>query len=192
MIRPLPGTTIELDEARWAQGGAILDSLFLAGGLTLSQVAQLTGLEAHVIQNWVKRGYLPPPKGRRYSRSQFCRVALINMLRGCFRLEQAAALLSYLNGSLADQSDDIIDDSQLYLYVLRLAQRAQAEPMAGREVWAAWHREVLAGYRGPYPGAEARVAKGLQVILAAYTAAQLRQRADALCKNLLSEGSDPP
>lgn len=189
MVRVLPGTTIELSEERWDEGPALLDSLFLAGGLTLGQVAQLTGLEPHVIQNWVKRGFLAPPKNRRYTQRQFCRVALIHMLRGCFQLDTVTGLLSYLNGSLALESDDIIDDSQLYRCVLRLTLRAEREPLAGREQWDAWCREALADYTGPYPGAAGRVAQGLRVILTAYAAARLRERAEGLWRTL-QEGSD--
>lgn len=189
MVRNLPGTTIEVAEERWGEAPALLDSLFLAGGLTLSQVAQLTGLEAHVIQNWVKRGFLAPPKNRRYTQRQFCRVALIHMLRGCFQLDTVTGLLSYLNGSLALESDDIIDDSQLYRYVLLLTLRAEQNPLADKGVWEGWCREVLSDYTGPYPGAADRVAQGLRVILTAYAAARLRQTADGMWRSL-QEGSD--
>lgn len=189
MVRTLPGTTIEVDESRFAEGGVILESLFLAGGLTLAQVSQLTGLEPHMVQNWVKRGFLPPPRGRRYNKDQFCRLALINMLRGCLRLDQVTALLSYLNGSLAKESDDIIDDSALYVYVLRLALWAEGEPLASREEWAARCQEVLADYHGPYPEARDKVAQGLRVILTAYASNRLREVAQILGRELW-EGSE--
>ena len=48
----------------------------------LSQVASLTGLEPYVIQNWVRRGFVAPPERKRYSRRQFSRIVLINMLEG--------------------------------------------------------------------------------------------------------------
>lgn len=189
MVRTLPGTTIEVDESRFAQGSVILDSLFLAGGLTLAQVSQLTGLEPHMVQNWVKRGFLPPPRDRRYNKDQFCRLALINMLRGCLRLDQVTALLSYLNGSLAKESDDIIDDSALYAYVLRLALWAEGEPLASRGEWEARCREVLADYQGPYPEARDKVAQGLRVILTAYASNRLREVAQLLGRELW-EGSE--
>lgn len=189
MVRTLPGTTIEVDESRFQDGGTILDSLFLAGGLTLAQLSQLTGLESHMVQNWVKRGFLPPPKGRRYSKNQFCRLALINMLRGCLRLDQATALLSYLNGSLVKESDDIIADSQLYGYVLRLALWAEREPLADRASWQAKCQEVLADYQPPCPGAEERVAQGLRVILTAYASNRLREVAQLMGRELW-EGSE--
>lgn len=190
MVRTLPGTTIEVDDSRFADGGVILESLFLAGGLTLAQVSQLTGLEPHAVQNWVKRGFLPPPRDRRYNKDQFCRLALINMLRGCLRLDQVTALLSYLNGSLAKESDDIIPDSALYIYVLRLALWAEREPLADRAAWAAKCREVLFDYQGPDPAAKDKVAQGLRVILTAYASNRLREVAQLLGRELW-EGSGP-
>lgn len=189
MVQALPGTTIELDERRWSEGEEVLDCLFLAGGLTLSQVAQLTGLEPHVIQNWVKRGFLPPPNGRKYNKNQFCRLALMNMLRSTLPLPQITALLSYLNGVLADGSDDIIDDFQLYCCVLRLSPWAERNPLARKAQWDEQCQAVLRDYQGPYPGAELRVAQGLRIILTAYTAARLGDMALTMAK-ALQEGSD--
>lgn len=58
----IPGTVLEVDPAVPEQAQELFSSLFLAGGLVLSQVAQITGLEAYMVQNWVKRGFLSPPE----------------------------------------------------------------------------------------------------------------------------------
>ena len=55
MAKTLPGTTIAVDWNRPAEAETLLNSLFLAGGLMLSQVARLTGLEPYVIQKWPRR-----------------------------------------------------------------------------------------------------------------------------------------
>ena len=62
MAKTLPGTTIAVDWNRPEEAETLLNSLFLAGGLMLSQVASLTGLEPYVIQNWVRRGFVAPPE----------------------------------------------------------------------------------------------------------------------------------
>ena len=62
MAKTLPGTTIPVDWSRPEEAETRLNSLFLAGGLMLSQVASLTGLEPYVIQNWVRRGFVAPPE----------------------------------------------------------------------------------------------------------------------------------
>ena len=113
----LPGTTIE---ARADDAQALLQSLFVAGGLVLSQVSLLTGLEPHTIQNWVKRGFLSAPQRKKYSQRQVCRIFIINMLRDSLQIERICQLLSYVNGRLDDEGDDIIDDTTLYLHALSL------------------------------------------------------------------------
>ena len=55
MLKTLPGATVEVDISNPQAADDILSSLFLTGGLMLSQVSQFTGLEPHTIQNWVKR-----------------------------------------------------------------------------------------------------------------------------------------
>ena len=97
MAKTLPGTTIPVDWSRPEEAETRLNSLFLAGGLMLSQVASLTGLEPYVIQNWVRRGFVAPPERKRYSRRQFSRIVLINMLKDSMQLDKICALLSYVN-----------------------------------------------------------------------------------------------
>lgn len=184
MISTLPGTTVETDLSRDDAAEALLSPLFLAGGLMLSQVAQLTGLEPYVIQNWIKRGFVSSPVNKRYSRRQFCRIAIINLLKDCLRLDQITRLLRYLNGHLDDESDDIIDDSRLYTYITRLVFLAQRTPMAGREEWREWCAQVLEDYEEPYPGTRERILRGLQVIVTAYTAARLKSRAECMLSSL--------
>ncbi|HML45801.1 MAG TPA: DUF1836 domain-containing protein, partial [Clostridia bacterium] len=71
-------------------------------------------LEAYTIQNWVRRGFISPPEHKRYSKRQFCRIALINALKDCMQMDSVTRLLTYINGNLSDESDDLIDDTLLY------------------------------------------------------------------------------
>lgn len=141
MAKTLPGTTIAVDWNRPEEAETLLNSLFLAGGLMLSQVASLTGLEPYVIQNWVRRGFVAPPERKRYSRRQFSRIVLINMLKDSMQLDKICALLSYVNGELDDESDDLIDDFQLYLYIVRLAALVEHQPPSGPDEAAAGARQ---------------------------------------------------
>ena len=68
----IPGTILEDDRDKADRMESLFTSMFLAGGLTLSQVAAVTGLETHTIQNWVKRGFLSPPRAKRYDLEQVC------------------------------------------------------------------------------------------------------------------------
>lgn len=184
MTGVLPGTGIETDMSRTDAARALLPPLFLAGGLMLSQVAQLTGLEPHVIQNWVKRGFVSPPRNKRYNRDQFCRIATINLLKDSLRLEQITRLLAYLGGNLGDGPGGLVDDFSLYVYITRLLFRLEESPMAGREQWRVWCGQALEDYAEPYPGAAERIARGLQVIATAYAAARLREQAQRLLQGL--------
>lgn len=145
----------------------------------LSQVASLTGLEPYVIQNWVRRGFVAPPERKRYSRRQFSRIVLINMLKDSMQLDKICALLSYVNGELDDESDDLIDDFQLYLYIVRLAALVEHQPPSGpdeRPAGARQRRRTTASVsRRPdrWPAAS-------MVILTAYLAGRLKQEAEAL------------
>ena len=116
----IPGTVLtgQWDDA--AQVEQQFRSMFLAGGIVLSQVASITGLEPYAVQNWVKRGFLTKPQQKKYTLRQLCRILNINMLKSALPMEEICGLLQYINGTLDDESDDLIDDSQLYFLFLRL------------------------------------------------------------------------
>ena len=171
----IPGTTLtgERDQADSVEG--LFQPLFLAGGLTLSQVASITGLEPYTIQNWVKRGFLPPSRNKRYDMEQVCRIININLLKGALPLDQICSLLSYINGDLADESDDIIDDTLLYFMFVKLAARARH--IGGNQAWEQALEEATAAYREPYPGARDRVIRVLRIMLIAWIANHLQHQA---------------
>ena len=82
MVTKYPGTTIEVSELKAGASRTLFEGIFATGGITLSQICVMTGLEYYMIQNWVRRGYLSNPKKRVYTREQFARVIIINMLTG--------------------------------------------------------------------------------------------------------------
>ena len=167
----IPGTTLEGLRSNADRTDGLFQSLFLAGGLTLSQVASVTGLEPYTIQNWVKRGFLSPPRNKRYDMEQVCRIIIINMLRGALPLEQICSLISYINGSLTDESDDIIDDAVLYFKFVSLAARARH--IGGSKEWGEAIEEVMSDYEEPVPGAKDRIIKVLRTMLTAWIASRL-------------------
>ena len=183
----IPGTVLQIprDEADGVEEK--LRSMFLAGGVALGQVAHITGLEPHTVQNWVKRGFLPPPEQKRYSVTQLCRILNINMLRASLPLERICGLLSYINGRLDDTSDDIIDDAKLYFLFVRLAARARQLDEPGQ--WEQALVAALADYHEPVPGARKRVENALRVMLTAWIAARMRQEAERQLQ-LLDEESE--
>lgn len=179
----LPGTTITARREDADHTRQQFDALFLAGGLTLSQVASITGLEPYAIQNWVKRGFLSPPQGKRYSKEQVCRIITINMLKGTLTMEQICGLMSYVNGDLADTSDDLINDADLYFMFVRLA--AGARHIGGTEAWDDAMAQALRNYHEPVPGARDRVEKALRAMLTTWISNRLRLQVEEMVKALI-------
>lgn len=172
----IPGTVLRIPRQDAEHIEDVLGSMFLGGGMVLSQVSAVTGLEAHTVQNWVKRGFLSNPVRKRYSLRQLCRILNINALKNVLPMERICGMLAYINGSLNDESDDVIDDTVLYCMFVRLAARI-------RELYRETERETIleqtmAAYQEPFPGAGERVKAVLRVMLTAYLASRMRQEAE--------------
>ena len=178
----VPGTTLQIRRQEADSIGEIFHSMFLAGGMVLSQVAQVTGLEPYTVQNWVKRGFLPPPANRKYTLSQLCRVIQINMLKNALSLETVCSLLEYINGKLDEETDDIIDDATLYFLFVKLAARAKELDAPG--LWEDAMEEALADYREPVPGARKRIENALRVMLTAWVASKMKHAAEQMLQTL--------
>lgn len=178
----LPGTVLEIPRKDAEQIEILFSSMFLAGGIALSQVSGITGLEPHTVQNWVKRGFLAPPEQKRYTMRQLCRIININMLKSVLPMERICGLLTYINGTLNDESDDIIDDSQLYFMFVRLA--ARIKELYRQEDREAVLEQALTEYNEPVPGAKARVRQVLRIMLTAWLAARMRQEAETMLDTL--------
>ena len=174
----VPGTVLVMprDEVVYIEDR--FSAMFLAGGISLSQVSGITGLEPYAIQNWVKRGFLAKPELKRYSLNQLCRIITISMLKPVMPMERICSLLSYVNGKLDDESDDIIDDCELYFLFLDLAARAR--DLDTPEEWERTIAATLEHYIEPAPGARDRVHQVLRIMLTSWAAARLAQEADKM------------
>ena len=178
----LPGTVLSIDLEREESAEEVFTAMFLTGGLVLSQVTQVTGLEPYIVQNWVRRGFLPPPQQRKYTRRQFSRILTINALKSALSIEQLCRLLSYINGALDDEGDDMIDDTQLYFLFVKLAARM-------RELYAPQEAEemldqYLQSYQEPVAGAKERVRQVLRIMLTAWLSARMMQSAADMLQQL--------
>lgn len=178
----IPGTVLRMPRQEAVHISEQFSSLFLAGGIVLSQVSGITGLESHTVQNWVKRGFLTPPEKKRYSLQQLCRIISINMLKNVLPLERVCDLLGYINGQLDDSSDDMIDDAVLYFLFVRLAARVkELDQAVDRD---ALLEEALKDYQEPVPGAKERVKTVLRIMLTAWLAARMQQEAEQMLVTL--------
>jgi len=125
MQKRIPGTSIKFTEqARDAAYSVISPVIEATGGLSLSQLSKLTGLETSTIQNWIKRGWVAATVGKKYSDKQVTRILLINMMRGVMKLDDIAFIMTYINGDVEDTSDDIIPDEALYNLLCRIIFKA--------------------------------------------------------------------
>ena len=178
----IPGTTLTAQREDAGSIRSQFQSLFLGGGIALSQVTSITGLDPYMIQNWVKRGFLAKPEQKRYSLDQLCRVITISMLKPVLPMDRICSLLSYVNGRLDDASDDLISDCDLYFLFLRLAARAR--DMDTLDEWNRAIAATLEDYQEPTPGARERVSKVLRIMLTGWVAARLAQEADKMLTSL--------
>ena len=168
----LPGTTLPFTQ----QDDCIktLDGVFAAGGLVLSQVTALLGVEGYSVQNWIKRQFVSPPVSKKYSRGQFCRLAIINLLKDSLSIPEIIGLLSYVNGQLDDESDDIVGDDEFYaLFVLTLQKAEKRTP----ESFETTARTVLKDYEEPVAGGKERLVEALTVMGLAYSSSDLQRQA---------------
>lgn len=182
-LRFLPGTTIKADLSMHNIAERILEHLFITDGLVLSQVSQLTGLEPYMIQNWVKRGYVAPPKSKKYSKRKFCRIIIINFLKDSFRLEDIVKLLVYINNNIADESDDRVDDSLLYVYFVEALSLLSLEDIDAGNMFTAI-KKVTADFESEYADARERLEQVLGIMLTAFPASRFKRSAEALLREL--------
>ena len=178
----IPGTTIlaKREDANHIEHD--FSAMFLAGGIMLSQISAISGLEPYDVQNWVKRKLLPPPVQKRYDLNQLCRILTINMLKKVLPMERITGLLTYINGELDDRSDDIIDDSRLYFLFVKLAARARH--IGGTESWDDALEQVTQDYHEPFPGAREKLIAVLRIMLTAWVAARLQESTEKMIDEL--------
>ena len=164
----LPGTTISV-KIEPGICGKIFAPMFLSGGLVLSQVTQITGLEGYIIQNWIKRRYLPNPVAKKYTYKQLCRILNINVLKDSFSLEQTAKILSYTNNALtSDESGNSVNDIMLYSYFVDSLSKIRGEGADVDEVI----KEIIRKYNNSI-----RLTNILKIMITSYEALLMKNKA---------------
>ena len=177
----LPGTAVEVEEGRLKFGFANLAKLFsVTGGLTLSQICEIAGVELTTVQNWIKRGWVAHPEQKRYRENHLARIIILNMLRSSFQLEKIAVVLRYINGSADDRSDDIIPDSTLYSHLCVIIERVLAENLTDEKDVHACVDDCIREYDEPFEGAREKLVTALTVMTLAYIASEIKRKAETL------------
>ncbi len=178
MQERLPGTTFEIGQITEDCAEQVFRTMFAGGGLMLSQVSQLTGLEPYIVQNWVKRRFLSPPQKKQYSKNQFCRIVIINMMRESMQMEKICTLLSYINGRLDDESDDLMGDSEIYNLYCNLLSATQGKELT--DDLLEQEAERLADSRTDDINTKRRLKKVLTVMALVHRSAVLRRKAEMM------------
>ena len=177
----IPGTTLE-----YSQNGGMFSALRplirATDGLTLGQVCAITGLEGSTVQNWVKRKYVARPVNKKYYERQLARILLISTLRDSMQLDTIGELLSMVNGSADDESDDIITEEELYDCLCSIIAGSEGDLPSGEEIPQLVDNAVKS-YNAPHKKAEEILKNALTVMAYAYTAAEYKK----LAKGKLNE-----
>ncbi|HIZ54662.1 MAG TPA: DUF1836 domain-containing protein [Firmicutes bacterium] len=182
----LPGTVIEDSDENGIAFSMFEKMAAVTGGLNLSQICSITGLEPSTIQNWVKRGWVSRPNGKKYNAVQLARILIINMLRNTMQLEKIALLLEYVNGKVDDLSDDIIDETELYNLLCASLQALRQCHGISAQIIQKVTEEQLQKYQEPFPGAAVRLRKALVIMMLAYASGLIRLQAEELLSGLLA------
>lgn len=180
----IPGTTMPYTEENRAAFSYIEPLITATGGLALSQVCAITGLEGSTVQNWVKRGWVAKTTDKKYGEVQVARILIINALRDCLHLDRIAQLMRYINGDTQDRSDDIITESVLYNYLCEAAHKVMSAGVFSEENVARTVRTITAGYEGPTPDAEGRLHAALTVMVYACVGGEILRTTTQLLAEL--------
>ena len=176
MANTYPGTAIEVLCIKQGDSRKLFEGIFAAGGITLSQVCNMTGLEPHTVQNWVKRKFVTSPVKKLYLKEQFARIVIINMLRESLQIESISNLIHAIGGDPDDRNDDLISDDELYhRYVDMIASDGEGGDVMTRACAAA---------EGFSEVDSKKLSKILQVMYYAHSAAQLKERAREVLSTL--------
>lgn len=178
-----PGTAIEVSELKKGSTVALFDGIFATGGITLSQVSIMTGLEPYLIQNWVKRGFVASPVKRLYSREQLARIAIINMLREALQIERICGALHMIGKNISKELGRCVGDDEIYhVYVDMLAECEINIADGGSVETAARYAAESFGVRTD--GTEKQLSRMLQIMLYANSAAVMRTAAEEIISTL--------
>lgn len=188
-IKFIPGTLLPYHKEIGPNTFSVIATLCTAaGGLSLSQIVSITGLEASTIQNWIKRGWVAKPTGKKYSQRQIARILIISVLRDCIQLDKIAHLMRYVNGSVDDVSDDIIDEGELFNRLCGVLFELDENRLSLKDIRAAIANQ-LADYEGPRLDSAECLSRALEIMVTAYLSARMKQLAEQLYSELPDLGT---
>ena len=184
----IPGTILKKSEMGGVTGLDFLSKIFfISDGVMIAEIRRISGLDTSTLQNWTKRGWLENSKLKRYNMDQVAHILIINMLRSCMQLDKIAFLVSYINGRVYDETDDIIRDSQLYDYICRILDKLMnaGEISPDGTTLKETIEKTTSGYEEKVSGARRRLNTALEIIIIAYYASIIKSHSDTMVDNLM-------
>jgi DNA-binding transcriptional MerR regulator len=178
----IPGTLMDKYKMGNVTGLEFLNKIFyITDGIMLSQIREICGIDGSTLQNWTKRGWVSNARNKRYNIDQLARILIINMMRDSMQLERIAQLLTYVNGRAGDVSDDIIPESELFDYLCRVIDELVCEEISpDSDNVHELVRKTLTAYEERTTGARRRLENACEIIIFAYYATLVRQKANSL------------
>lgn len=181
----IPGTKLYRAEMGGVTGIEFLKKMFfISNGVMLSQIREVSGIDGSTLQNWTKRGWVATSKSKKYDMNQVAHILIINMLRSCMQLDKIAFLIQYINGSVEDKSDDIIEDAVLYDYICRILDTLMSYEVCSLGSIKDAIINVTSDYEEKIDGARMRLTNALEIIVVAYYASIIKSYADGLLTDL--------
>lgn len=184
----IPGTILNRREMGDVTGLEFLKKIFyISDGVMLTQIREISGIDGSTLQNWTKRGWVANARLKRYNIDQVAHILIINMLRSCMQLDKIAFLVSYINGRVYDQSDDIIRDSQLYDYICRILDKLMnaGEITKDNTTLRDTIEHITSDYEEKVTGARKRLNTAIEIIIIAYYASIIKSHSDDMVDALM-------
>ena len=184
----IPGTILNRKDMGDVTGLEFLNKIFyISDGVMLTQIREISGIDGSTLQNWTKRGWVANARLKRYNIDQVAHILIINMLRSCMQLDKIAFLVSYINGRVYDESDDIIRDSQLYDYICTILDKLMN---AGKispdgDTLKETIEKTTSNYEEKVSGARRRLNTALEIIIIAYYASIIKSHSDTMVDKLM-------
>ncbi len=177
----LPGTRIETQDTGCKN---LFGAIFLTGGITLSQLSNITGLEAHTVQNWIKRRYATPPINKKYNQDQLCRIIIINMLKEVFSIDEVCSLIDYVNLPNIKGDDNSVSESEIYFHFTEVLFRLNNDiSNLGSSI-----NEALKSFDSTPNGERKRLTEVLEIMVSGYLAYSYKQKAALLYRSTIFRG----
>ena len=184
------GATIKFDARGFEQVEVLLSA---TGGLSLSQVCAISGIEPTTIQNWVKRGWVEHPDGKRYGETHIARILIINSLKECIKLEQISLLMDYIRGKQKNpKAPEIVKESEVFTCLCRaLSEIGNVNAMARGGVETVAERAVST-LRGIPLAVKNRVKKALTIMIYACVCTDVKRRTESMLEQVFNEKEVAP